>query len=58
MLTRWARSMRAPDSTPVVVGGVLAAGIFLNRSAVVRAPVVVKSRGLRFVTGTPTAVAP
>jgi hypothetical protein len=36
----------------------VAEGKFLNRSAVVNEPVWAKSIGLRFTTGTPTAIVP
>ena len=45
----WSRPGRARRWRP---------GRYLNRSAVVRAPVMAKSCGLKFVTGTPTAAVP
>ncbi len=45
-------------TVPTGPGVTLADGMLLNRSEVVRAPLVTKSCVLRLVTGTPTATAP
>ncbi len=52
------RSILAPDMVATGPGATFAAGKVRNRSAVVSAPVCAKSIGLKFVTGTPTAVVP
>ena len=57
-LTLTPLSTLAPDCVATGPGETLAAGKDLNRSAVVRAPVIAKSDGLRLVTGTPTAAVP
>jgi hypothetical protein len=49
------RSMLAPTLVATAPGATEAAGKNRNRSAVVSAPVVAKSCGLKLVTGTPTA---
>ena len=57
-LTLVPRSILAPDMVATGPGATLAAGKVRNRSAVVSAPVMAKSIGLKFVTGTPTAAVP
>ena len=58
MLTFVPRSMVAPELVPTPEGMTLAAGKALNRSAVLSAPTLAKSVGLKLVTGTPTAAVP